>query len=479
MTEQLAGFSLDQSADATVLAWGAYFRALIDDRSWINRRVETVTLLDRNRTEKRVSLDLAPTDLAVATKRLPGSDTELLLPVEILEKRLLVDFDVNDEAGALTVVSSDVDSAAAYAVMLHAITADFPDLPIPDSARQRLFRLVRHNAEQEYADLLFTVGRKVVRRPRRGLRRPSALTMEPAERHFWRSVLLQTHLRDRLANFVLSYLLIVRSNHPAPTSRLIKLRYSDQQTDFTIRLLQQLSLLSFRIPVATDGIGSASREHTRVVAPTGTRIIDAVLMRGIGQGRPVPLDRYQRRITFDRAAIYTNDLPLGRYTVWVYLLARSGRFTVPSILSTLLMGSLAATMYAVQLPHTDLNWLSTRSGSLIALLTLVPSLTLAYFVRPGDHDLVGRLLLLPRGLVLLGALPLLGVAVALALNDAALVQVASYAGAWINAVVFIVQTIGLARVQIAVARRRDINRYNAARENRTLHKARRTQPPTP
>lgn len=451
------------TGSAEFLSWGVYFRGLIDDRSWVSRRVETVTVLDRNRIERNISFDLDHARLQTG-EAAPTDDGDYLLPVAILRKRLLLDLDVKDASGhAMSVVTSQGDSRAALSVMYAVLRGEFPALVVPPAASARLESLLRHESSRDFANLLYTLNPPKLVRRFQTFGRLHKLNLHDDERAFWLDILAKPQIRTVLFELVLSYMLIVRLPKVDSSNRIIKLRYVDQAVAFRIKVLQQLSIVSTRIPVPAGGIGFASREHTRVDAPYGTRIIDAELRSGRGGGRKVNPDLYERRISFDRAVIYTSQLERGNYLVWVKTLARSGTFTIPSILSTFLMACLAALILGLQSQHQNLDWLNGRSGSVVALLTLVPSLTVAYFARPGEHELIGRLLALPRIFVFAAALSVLSIAAGLALGDAAWVTNASTVAVCLNVVVLLLQMIGFVRVQAANLRRRDMHRFNDRR----------------
>ncbi len=453
----------DDRSDAFA-AWGSYFSQLLDDRTWVSRRVETVRLLDRSRTERRVSLDLDSVRLLQLAGTNTVDDGDLLLPVAILRKRLLLDLDVRDSSGnALSVVTSDVDSRAALALLLAVLREQLPGLSVPDEALSRLHMLLRTTSSRPFSNFLYSLRPPTLASRIRGLGRLQRVPVSEVERQFWMSALPNQTFRTRLFELVVSYLLIVRVPRDPKPGRIIKLRYVDQAIAFRLRALQQLSLVSTRIPVPAAGIGFASREHTRVDAPFGTRIIDVDLRTGRGRGTRVNLDLYERRVSFDRAVVYTSELERGNYLVWVRLLARSGNFTIPSILSTFLMATLSALVLTLQLQQTNLDWLNGRSGSVVALLTLTPSLTVAYLARPGEHELIGRLLALPRILVAAGALSVLSVAAGLALGNAEWVTDAASTAAIINGSLLVLQSTGFIRVQLANLRRYNINRFNDRR----------------
>jgi len=70
---------------------------IADPKSWINRRVETVELLSREETRRRVSVDFTLSDKQLAALSTPDG---VVVPISVLAKERLRGFDLRDEGGA-------------------------------------------------------------------------------------------------------------------------------------------------------------------------------------------------------------------------------------------------------------------------------------------------------------------------------------------------------------------------------------------
>ena len=72
---------------------GAMYLSLLEDWSWVSRRVETVKIIDEIKIERRVSLDLKVQEIRRRAKIYGFSDNEVIpIPIAFFHKDLLLDF---------------------------------------------------------------------------------------------------------------------------------------------------------------------------------------------------------------------------------------------------------------------------------------------------------------------------------------------------------------------------------------------------
>src|SRR5688500_2897621 len=89
----------------------SYVDSFLRDAPWLRRRVETVRFLDIDTVVRRTTLDVGVADVQQATAACPVFPDRPLVPLAMIKKDLLVDFDLRDRGGgALAVVPRDVDT---------------------------------------------------------------------------------------------------------------------------------------------------------------------------------------------------------------------------------------------------------------------------------------------------------------------------------------------------------------------------------
>ncbi len=97
---------------------GAYVHAFLLDAPWLRRRVETVSFLDVDTVLRRNTLDVGIAEVREATTRAPMYPQRPLVPLAVLRKDLLLDFDLRDRHGsALAVAPRDVDACFATSAL--------------------------------------------------------------------------------------------------------------------------------------------------------------------------------------------------------------------------------------------------------------------------------------------------------------------------------------------------------------------------
>ncbi|WP_344193070.1 hypothetical protein [Pedococcus aerophilus] len=205
-----------------------------------------------------------------------------------------------------------------------------------------------------------------------------------------------------LTAFTLDFMLMTEvSLKSAPW--MLKFRYVETQEPANMLLRERLNLVSYGTLLAAPGVGAASREHLRVEGPAGMLIEDVDLfdMRDDPDVRQAPVAAqgkrtFERRVSLDRAVIYTSKPPRGSYYAAVSMrvnpagFIRRSQYLIFLTAIVLVAGGLAEERWRT------LSASSNATEPTVALLLVIPTLLLAYISREGDHQILGDLLRVPR-----------------------------------------------------------------------------------
>jgi hypothetical protein len=326
-----------------------------------------------------------------------------------------LDLDVrNTHNEPVSVSTSEEDRHLAHALILATLKRRGFNLnALPKSVVNELYELVERPSLER-----FELIHRDVRFNGEDTRwRPDA-DLTDAERAVWSKILAAEGVFDLLLGLTDHYLFAIEI--PLQGARtIVKFRYVEQWRMWIPNLFAQLGLAPTRLLVPTVGIGTAQREHTRVVAPEGTLVSRSYLTRDRDDRvERVPIGDYGYTQGSERAVIYTSGLPRDNYRIAVRVRPVLGIFFVPAFFSTLLLTALLAAGWILEELDCRLSRAESNADAAVAILILVPSLTSIFFSRPGEHHLVARLHLLPRLLVLFGAVCATMVAAAVAISAA-------------------------------------------------------------
>lgn len=372
------------SADeADELRIGSFFFSLLEDRSWLLRRVETVHFLDRERVERRVSIDLDCAEIRRRASSLGLNRSKISIPVTMLPKGLLLDFDIADSNGSrLPMATSARNSEIATAVLLASVAGSkFRRKKLPLTFRDELLRATSSNlAGSETSDRLLHVSED--------------------SRPYWEEFSNISYFTDYLTRFYDYYMIIVEL-HSERDSEVIKYRQVETSQLAKKRgfwAAMGIKPVPFRIPLET--VKDSKRQHIRIVAPADTQLVTAFLESATS--RSPGNATFQRRIIAERASFYVREAVPGLQYLYAAMRPSVGGFCFPALLSVgaclvlLVFGAYFEIRYS-SLSQPDDN------VSFVPVLLLLPSLISAYLARLGEHDLVTRLLFWPRILVLIAA----------------------------------------------------------------------------
>ncbi len=391
---------------------GAYFDSLIRDPSWLLRRVETIRILDDARVERSITLDI---DVAAARAR-PGfsrvKDAGYFpIPIAVLTKDLLFELDVRDSAGAaLSVAVSDSDSHATHALLIKRLhSTGVSRRAVTSTLLSELFTLVRYPGVPKLVGLLRQTFPEDAAASAVGAE--SGAWVEPRNLIAWRTALEDAEFFETVATFAESYILIafvplignaqiVKVRHVEPS--LVRVRPFN---------LAHLGLAPLKMLLEVPGIGTAQREHIRVIAPNGSTVQDVELLQ---DGQPLPADDYAKRVSLERGIVYTRDLGRGSYDLSVKLNMRRGGLLLPAAISTAFMLLLLGFGTFLEVEDQRLSSGDASADAAVTILALLPTIGSIYFVQPGEHGLVRRILGVPRIAVVASSLATVFVAAGVA-----------------------------------------------------------------
>jgi hypothetical protein len=409
----------------TAKTWGAYWKALLRDVSWATRRVETISIIDESHVEWRNSLDIDASAVRAAAKTagLPD-DAALPIPLASMAKRLQLDLDVRGpEDQSLSVLVSDEDSFLSHAYFLAEVSDAI-------AAAQLDGEILRGYLAQCPETFLITshdiirkdTGPDLLRRLWDRLAKDSdapGLEFSQAEAALWRFIQDTEKLRFLLEDLADAYYMTTALEASGPPSTIVKFRLvGSRKSRFDAGTIAFLGIKPIRIEIDAIGIGTAQREHTRFVAPPGTKIVDGWLMRS---GETLSSTEFTRRVDPGRLVCYTKGTR-GVDTLNAVLVPSLGGFFIPAFLCSLLVTGLALGAWILE--HVALRFTTQPQPGLAAasadasaaLLALVPTVFAVFLVQNGEHRFVYRLHTAPRFLLLLPALSLFLCAVGIAVS---------------------------------------------------------------
>lgn len=380
------------------LRLGALYDDLSTEVTWIKRRIETIRILDDRRIERRVTLDIDSAEVRRRARRHGVFGRRLPLPIATLFKELQLDVDVRDSAGEpIAVTTSAEDSHLAHALILATLRRNgIQRASLPEGVIVGLYDLVVRPSLERLKQIVNDVRWDGNDTPAR----PDANLTED-ERHAWQSILAIAEVKDLLLGMAEHYLFAVEVELKKPTV-MIKYRYVEQVRMRVPSPLSQLGFTPSRFPIPIDGsIGTAAREHIRVIAPEDALMSRAKLLLDFAK---VDEANYGYRQGSERVVVYTSGQPRGHYEIAIKLRPILGAFFAPAMLSTLFIAILLGVALYLETLDCRFSRDSSNADAAVAILALVPSLSAIYFTRVGEHHLVARLHFVPRMLVLLGAM---------------------------------------------------------------------------
>lgn len=372
-----------------------YLISLITDRSWIDRRIETVKLLDEGRYERRVTLDISQTELRRRANEIGIAQSNILpVPFAFLEKTLLLDIDLCDgDQQRLPVLTSDQDSFAAQ-LLLMALFEDEMGRAAERDEAEMLYKLCRgfyHDTQDSASKLDILMD---------GL---------PPER----SNLIRYAHYFRQHYPVMTYVPVNSDGTYLLKYRLVESTYTRHKR--TVAEALCVDATNYAVETVLD----VPRQHLRVLAPPGTFFVTAHLYRDGSTGSPVG---YLSRVTPDRAIAYVGEVDAVSGSGHIFGLSlrprAAGAFTATLIFSLISVLVLTSGLVGEFLGRllTERNTSGLEADPTVALILAVPSIGVAYILRGDEHALSGYIVSWLRTLLLSSAALTFVAALSIALN---------------------------------------------------------------
>jgi hypothetical protein len=376
------------------------FWLLLRPEAWIHRRVESVSFTDIGVARRRVSVDFTyPARFPGDEEDEPTATSLSLVPLTLLRKRRLVNFDLRREDGASIPHFTAKENGAIASATLAALGRAILGESVPDDIAQLLKTVA--SSSPPAANHAF--------RALRESQSPHALRLLSEDRFL---VLLQ--------ELTWNFIVLIPLDGASGRRRVIKFAYDESALLPTVphSLGWQLGLqpipFLFRTPAAGDG----ASYHFEIEAPDELKINDAQLSLRGPQGEAWT----DRTEGLKRAHLYSSHSVRGAQGV--------GRVDIRLRRAGLLRGSLLVTAFVVVIlliARLNLGAAEQRPEAVAAMLAILPPVVATYVARPREHALVTEMLVGLRLLVLgAGACSFaLGVALVLGAQGALLCTVST------------------------------------------------------
>jgi hypothetical protein len=345
---------------------------------------------------------------------------------------------------------SDEDALRAHALLLATIARNKIGIKnMPAKVCDQLFDLVKEPS----LDLFF----EIANRTGDPLYAPDPtfkLSFNDAEVRYWQRLLYVDEVFRRILqasqNYLLSTLITIDGS-----IQILKFRYVEvgDTTSGAFRRAR-LGFGAPRIFLPVSGIGTAQREHTRVLAPEGSVLAKVRLSKDDDE---LGDKEYGRRDDAERAVIYTKNASPGFYGVVVSLIPVLGSFFIPALICSSFLSLLLFFAMFLEIKYERFSSTEVNADAAVAILSLVPTLVMVYLIRQNEHRVVSKLLFLPRLLVLVSS------ALAIFIGGAVTADAGHCFLSWLFAVGFcfnVLVSLYLAVATIVTYRRSQAERYS-------------------
>lgn len=381
---------LEDDSEPDLLLGGAMFLLSLAPSEWIRRRVESVSFLDAWSMRRKVSVDFeTPAD------ELIGYEPLEVIPLALIEKGVLVSFDLRDEQGAsLPVLTRSENSFVAWSTLVRAAQWEVVEqLGADISLSNRIVDQLRPVAAAD---------------PDEALKALEDLLHEEGNDIQQRSILKDSSYFINLAYDLATRFLLLTPLEPHATSRrIVKFSYAQELEPRPgkrwLRFVGKMGWRPTQFDFSVPAIGEAASYHFEFAAPPGLSIAEAeLLVLDPEEGE----SKQPAVIAGTRAHAYiSGELPQtdGVVSLWLWP-TRAGMLRVSALTSLLITGVLVFFLLGERLEKVT-------GDAIAALLLAIPGLIAAYVVRPGEHGMVTDLLVGVRGQIALAGATAYGAAV--------------------------------------------------------------------
>lgn len=362
---------ISSAQDPDLTLGGAIFLMQFNPEEWIHRRVESIGLLDLFSFRRRISVDFE-----IPREDLTGYPGLGIVPLALLEKQLLIHFDLLDDEGkALPLLTKEQNAFVAWSALARIALFEIEEATgSPSSLSRSLLNDLQAIVLSER-----TAGEQLVH------------TLPSRHSHSREGAILGSSdfFLDLAFDLARHYLLITLVRAEEAERRIFKFAYAQEMearagktwSRFLARMGWGATQLDFQLPA----VGQGSSYHVELAPPSGLGVADAALdvIDPAAADYEVAVDEAGHRIHGYVARASASAT--GILSVWLWPvkagLVRTGLVT--SIVTSLALGFLLITDAVVRL-----------SGDIsAALLLTIPGLIAAFIVRPGEHSAVSTLLL--------------------------------------------------------------------------------------
>jgi len=368
--------------DARIEEAGRQVASLIwDDLSWIERRKESVAIVDDTVLRRQISVEfsLRGTTRALVDRSDGESDSLYCAPVFVLPKAPanLMAFDLVDESGSSLRLVNRVDNARISGAALRSMaSACLQSSSEHKPVSGRLAREIDLIAEGPPGESEQRATR-LINGALAGCAGEAAALRGNGRFCWWLSTIAH------------SSIVIAVFRAARPTRKLIKLTF-EEPIAAEMRLRQQMGWEPYRVWVDSPLV-EARTYHFEAESPPGLRITEAWLNDDASDQPPRDAG-FLRRVHLYRANAQTT----GAATAVLHLQV-SGSFSGGAVLAALLT---TAALLACALAA---DVISRNATSAPALLLFLPGLIATYVARPDQHALTTRLLSNARRLLIVTA----------------------------------------------------------------------------
>jgi hypothetical protein len=348
-----------------------------EDMSWIERRKESVQLLDDTALRRQISVDfsLRTAVKPLLKKREEESEHLYCAPVFVLPKSPsdLMSFDLCDESGnSLSLISREDNAriSGEALVCLARISCADDGTALPSDLEDELRRVATSSSI----------------RAGQIAKRLSSDALEP-----WPAELAALQADSRfcwwLATLAHSSIVAILFRATGPRRKLVKLTF-EAPIRTKQRALTRLGWASYRVAIDSSLIEARS-SHFEAEAPPGLRISKAQLIDSEHE-QPVAESGFMKRVHLYRP----NAERAGAGTAILWLDVSGPGFVGGAMMASVLtLGALIACTI-------EAKAIAANPTSAPALLLVLPGLIASYVARPDQHALTTRLLSSARRLLL-------------------------------------------------------------------------------
>lgn len=367
------------------------YSLLLEPSAWIHRRVEKVEVLDESLVRRRVSVDLTlHSDLEAFSP--PKAESIGMLPLTLLRKETLRNFDLRDAAGQPLPMLSRAENERLAAACLIVDAEGLLGAALPCELEASLRRVAGGEPEEARAE---------IQSWRRKAKRPT----DP-NREQWIALCDDESFRDQAEALAENFILTAAVDLELDRRLLYKFSYEepfDEEDGFGFfkDVGVRLGWRRKGIKIETPGVAACASYHLEMPAPKDLEI-DAAHLRLVATSeaqQPPPEDAFDD--DRHRAHLYVADVGPGISATALIFLRRCRD---SYLWAAFLTGLLITALLAGARPRLEEISRPAQSQTAGALLLVVPTILAAYIVRPGEHRLASRVLLGVRCFLILDAI---------------------------------------------------------------------------